>query len=26
VADLKKMFPAQYADKPVLVPKVLASK
>jgi peptide-methionine (S)-S-oxide reductase len=26
VADLKKVFPAQYADKPVLVPKVVASK
>jgi peptide-methionine (S)-S-oxide reductase len=26
VADLKKMFPAQYADKPVLVPNVVASK
>jgi peptide-methionine (S)-S-oxide reductase len=26
VADLKKVFPAQYADKPVLVPNVVASK
>ena len=26
VADLKKMFPAQYADKPVLVPKAVASR
>ena len=26
VADLKKVFPAQYADKPALVPNVLASK
>ena len=26
VADLKKMFPDRYADKPVLVPKVVASK
>jgi peptide-methionine (S)-S-oxide reductase len=26
VADLKKVFPAQYAEKPVLVPNVVASK
>jgi peptide-methionine (S)-S-oxide reductase len=26
VADLKKVFPAQYADKPVLVPKVVATR
>jgi peptide-methionine (S)-S-oxide reductase len=26
VADLKKVFPAQYQDKPVLVPDVVASK
>ena len=26
VADLKKVFPTQYADKPVLVPNVVASK
>jgi peptide-methionine (S)-S-oxide reductase len=26
VADLKKVFPAQYADKPALVPNVVASK
>ena len=26
VADLKKVFPDQYAEKPVLVPKVVASK
>ena len=26
VADLKKVFPAQYADKPTLVPNVVASK
>ena len=26
VADLKKMFPERYADKPVLVPNVVASK
>ena len=26
VSDLKKVFPAQYADKPVLVPNVVASK
>ena len=26
VADLKKMFPARYAEQPVLVPKVVASK
>ena len=26
VADLKKVFPAQYADKPVLVPNIVASK
>jgi len=26
VAELKKVFPAQYADKPVLVPNVVASK
>jgi len=26
VADLKKMFPGQYLDKPVLVPNVVASK
>jgi peptide-methionine (S)-S-oxide reductase len=26
VADLKKVFPAQYADKPVLVPNVVAAK
>jgi peptide-methionine (S)-S-oxide reductase len=25
VADLQKLFPAQYADKPVLVPNVVAS-
>ena len=26
VADLKKMFPARYAEQPVLVPKVVASR
>jgi len=26
VADLKKLFPERYADKPVLVPKVVASR
>ena len=26
VSDLKKVFPAQYADKPALVPNVVASK
>ena len=26
VADLKKLFPERYADKPVLVPNVVASK
>ena len=26
VADLKKVFPGEYMDKPVLVPKVVASK
>ena len=26
VADLKKVFPSQYADKPALVPNVVASK
>ena len=26
VADLKKLFPARYAEQPVLVPKVVASK
>ncbi len=26
VADLKRVFPAQYADKPALVPNVVASK
>jgi peptide-methionine (S)-S-oxide reductase len=26
VADLKKMFPTQYAEKPVLVPNVVASR
>jgi len=26
VADLKKVFPAQYADKPALVPNVVAAK
>ncbi|MFL6697932.1 MAG: peptide-methionine (S)-S-oxide reductase MsrA [Vitreoscilla sp.] len=26
VADLKKVFPAQYADKPALVPNVVASR